>query len=189
MIPKILHQIWIGNKPIPDLHLKWMNKFKLLHPDWQFYFWNDSNIGEFGVEKLLEICQTRASQSNIIRIEAVKKYGGIYCDTDVEPLRAFDSFLQNEAFVGWEVPNRVCNAIFGAIPEHPWLQRMSQMLPDWVAMPSPWGPTLASHNLADVTVYSVKTFYPFLWYEQPLPASECGSAYTIHYWNQSWKHS
>lgn len=184
MIPKILHQIWVGDKPKDVQYENWTNKLKTLHPGWTYYFWHNGNIDEFGINELLKDCQNESSKSNIIRIHAVKSYGGIYCDMDIEPLRSFEPLLGNKAFVGWEVPGRVCSALFGAIPSHPWLIRMVEAVPAWIGRESPWGPSLFSENLSDVTVYPVDYFYPYLWHDEPRPAID---SYTIHHWHRTWR--
>lgn len=184
MIPKILHQIWLGLPTLPQRYQDWVDNLKRLHPDWKYLFWHNDNIQEFNVSALLKRCHNNSSKSNIIRIEAVRRYGGVYCDTDIEPLRAFDPLLSNEAFIGWQEPQIACSAVFGAVPNHPWLGRMSARLPHWASKPSPWGPTLFSENLVDVTVYPVRYFYPYLWFEDEVTPPQC--SYTIHHWDRTW---
>jgi mannosyltransferase OCH1-like enzyme len=47
MIPKIIHQIWIGSKKKPDI---WIDTFKKDYindnPDWDYKLWDDENILE-----------------------------------------------------------------------------------------------------------------------------------------------
>ena len=38
MIPKIIHQIWIGPKPAPT---NLMNSWKNKHPDFEYILWNE----------------------------------------------------------------------------------------------------------------------------------------------------
>ena len=40
-IPKIIHQIWIGNKPRPE---KLMDTWKEKNPDFEYKFWNEENL-------------------------------------------------------------------------------------------------------------------------------------------------
>ena len=38
-IPKIIHQIWIGPKPIPDQYKEFSQKMIEMHPDWEYHLW------------------------------------------------------------------------------------------------------------------------------------------------------
>jgi mannosyltransferase OCH1-like enzyme len=184
MIPKNLHQIWLGPKPIPLEYLEWNKKLQLLHPDWTYYFWTDDNIQDFKYKNLLSSCVSESAKSDVIRIEAVHRYGGIYCDMDVEPLRAFDStLLSNDAFGCWAWPTVIGSGIFGTIPNHPWLNRIIEELPQWASKPDPWSPYLFSQNLMDVTVYPGDFFLEGG--KDRFKNTE--HSYTIHHWHMSWK--
>ena len=37
-IPKIIHQLWIGNKPAPT---NMMNTWKEKNPEFEYIFWNE----------------------------------------------------------------------------------------------------------------------------------------------------
>ena len=45
MIPKIIHQIWLGPNKRPDI---WMNSWKInyikKHPDWTYKLWTEKEI-------------------------------------------------------------------------------------------------------------------------------------------------
>jgi mannosyltransferase OCH1-like enzyme len=40
-IPKIIHQLWIGEKPAPE---KWMNSWKEKNPGWDYKLWGEKEI-------------------------------------------------------------------------------------------------------------------------------------------------
>jgi mannosyltransferase OCH1-like enzyme len=40
-IPKKMHQLWIGSKPAPTIH---MNTWKEKHPDFEYFFWNEQEF-------------------------------------------------------------------------------------------------------------------------------------------------
>ena len=40
-IPKIIHQIWVGDNPIPDYCKEFHLKMKQLHPDWEVNLWGN----------------------------------------------------------------------------------------------------------------------------------------------------
>ena len=55
-------------------------------------------------------------QSDIVRLEAVMRYGGIYMDLDVIALKSFDPFLAFDTTMGLEEPGRLCNALIISRP-------------------------------------------------------------------------
>merc|ERR1719469_422064 len=61
-----------------------------------------------------------ASRSDMLRLEVVRLYGGIYLDTDAHAFLPFDGFnrLFRWPFVVWDGPNgnfdNLCNCVFGA---------------------------------------------------------------------------
>ena len=46
-IPKILHQIWIGPKPMPS---KFMNTFRDKHTDFEYIRWTETEIEKRGLK-------------------------------------------------------------------------------------------------------------------------------------------
>ena len=42
LIPKIIHQLWIGPKPRPS---KFMATWKEKHPDYEYIMWNEEDMG------------------------------------------------------------------------------------------------------------------------------------------------
>jgi mannosyltransferase OCH1-like enzyme len=56
-------------------------------------------------------------RSDVARYEILYRFGGVYADCDVEPLKPFDDLLGVEAFAGWESEGTfVGNTIIGGVP-------------------------------------------------------------------------
>ena len=79
-IPKIIHQIWIGNNNKPPIKL--MNSWKQKHPDFEYIFWTEDEIIK---RKLILQCQKKydiineiVGKVDILRLEILYNYGGIY---------------------------------------------------------------------------------------------------------------
>ena len=133
MIPKIIHQIWIGPDPIPDRCKNYVETWKKLHPSWEYKFWDTANI-----EKLLSEANkgainaynyhakngrfpAPACQADVIRYLAILKYGGVYVDIDFECYKPIDELTLNKDLVVASPDLRVwwvCNGFFGATPSH-----------------------------------------------------------------------
>ena len=43
-IPKIIHQLWIGDKPMPSVL---MDKIKSDNKDYEYMLWNEDKLKEF----------------------------------------------------------------------------------------------------------------------------------------------
>lgn len=141
MIPKTIHQIWLGNKPIPEEEIQYQEAWVRLHPDWQFRLWTEKELGvlQFQNEVLQSVHKNLlkdachfGQQANIYRLELLRKYGGLYVDTDTEPLKNIEPMIKDrEAFVGQQFfhPNCCSNALIGAVPNHPWIDKAVRLLP------------------------------------------------------------
>jgi hypothetical protein len=123
-IPKIIHQLWIGEIPPP---LKMMNTWKEKHPNCQYIYWNENEFQARGMgfccaEKINNMKEING-KADIMRWEILEKYGGVFVDADsicIEPLD--DSFFQTE-FAGFENENcrrgLVATGTMGFAPNSP----------------------------------------------------------------------
>lgn len=85
--------------------------------DWQHMTHYDDDTYEF-VGDYLHLCPSGAFRADLIRLEVVYKYGGVYLDSDVELFRPIDSLLANNVFTVEENDYYLMNAIFGAAPNN-----------------------------------------------------------------------
>lgn len=104
MIPKIIHYIWLGNQDQPEGVLHCIDSWKKIMPDYQFVLWDEHRVDEIDSVFVQEAIAEKkwAFASDVIRLYALEKYGGIYLDTDVLVYRSFDSLLNQHAFIGRE---------------------------------------------------------------------------------------
>ena len=100
-IPKIIHQIWIGPKKLPQKYIRWMNSWKLLNPDWDYIFWDNNRIKELEITdlKVYKESNNYGFKSDLLRYEILRKYGGLYADTDFECLQKLPEYFLNFNFV------------------------------------------------------------------------------------------
>jgi len=124
-IPKIIHQIWIGPKPRPS---KFMDTWKTKHPEFTYILWTEDEMRRRGlklkcwkqINTMSEIC----GKVDIIRLEILYQYGGIYIDADSICIEPFDDIILNaKAFAGYENEhvrkNLVATGTLGFPPKHP----------------------------------------------------------------------
>jgi len=122
-IPKIIHQIWLGN-PFPEKWL-WLRETWLKnHPDWQYILWTEKEIEEFGLtnQKLYDQATNYGEKSDIARYEILYRYGGLYVDTDFECIKSFDPLHHYcDFYAGTEYISRFItfNGLIGCRKHHP----------------------------------------------------------------------
>ena len=123
-IPKIIHQIWIGPKKFPIKYKKWRNSWQLLNPDWDYIFWDNNRIKELEITdlKVYKESKNYGFKSDLLRYEILRKYGGLYADTDFECLQKLPEFLLNYNFVsstGYNFKPEIYNGMMLAQPNSP----------------------------------------------------------------------
>jgi len=120
-IPKILHQIWLGNQIPEQIYNRCMHLKKTIPADWQYKLWTDNDINQLSDFKNIDIFNkvpNPGQKSDILRNYILYKFGGVYCDTDFIIYRFFDELLDLDFFGGIvydDVPN-IANSIMGSSP-------------------------------------------------------------------------
>ena len=153
-IPRKLHWIWIGPKPFPKESIHNVQTWKKQHPDWEFYFWTDSETTPLPVAGMVRRLVTSydfsplsaflsktdnwGEKADIIRFVLLKKEGGIYIDHDAACEKPFDILALNFDFVvALEKPGFYetleakilpSNALICSVPNHPILEHTIQRI-------------------------------------------------------------
>ena len=134
MIPKIIHQIWIGEKTPPTNH---MDTWKNMNPEFEYIRWSEKEIIKRGLR--IE-CQNRIDEmieingkADIIRWEILYKYGGVFLDADSICVEPIDDVLMNcNFFAGWEHEELrkglIATGTMGFPPKHPLIKQAI----DWI---------------------------------------------------------
>ena len=201
LIPKVLHRVWIkqdDDDEIPPRFEAFWDRFQELHPDWIFRTWYELDDLEFhGTRPLYDQATTDAGRADVVRFVLMYQFGGVYVDTDYEPLRAFDPLLADASpFAGYEKDGLLCPTVLGGPPEHPAYRAVLDLLPRWAVKFPPSKPNLqtgprplthAWRWRSDVRRLARETFYPVGWWERdrlggPYPPESFG----VHHWEQSW---
>ena len=125
MIPKIIHQLWIGSKPAPTNH---MNTWKNMNPEFEYIRWSEEEL----MKRDMKIeCQNRVDEmveingkADIIRWEILYKYGGVFLDADSICVESIDDMLMKcKYFAGWEHEQLrkglIATGTMGFPPKHP----------------------------------------------------------------------
>ena len=121
MIPKIIHYCWFGRGELPDRAKQCIATWKALLPDYEIMAWDESNFDPGMAQFTQEAYDAKkyAFVSDYARLYALREYGGIYLDIDVEITRRLDPFLENRVFLGFEEPHGgVASCLIGGEPGH-----------------------------------------------------------------------
>ena len=120
-IPRILHRIWVGPEPMPPDFELYGERWALMHPDWEQRLWTEDNLPDDVTRReVLNRNRIPAERADVLRYELLARYGGVYVDADMEPLKPIDELLEgHDFFIGELKPGRINNAVFGAVPNHP----------------------------------------------------------------------
>jgi len=199
MIPKIIHQIWIGNVCPPTKH---MDTWKDKNPDFEYIRWNEEEL----IKREMKIeCQNRVDEMNelngkadIIRWEILYKYGGIFLDADsicVEPID--DVLMKCKSFAGWEHEKirsgLIATGTMGFPPKHPLVREIilwikTNCVDTKKTNKRAWqlvGPLLLT-NIYNIGKYNDLTIFPSYYF---LPIHYTGIEYKGHgkiYAYQEW---
>lgn len=104
MIPKIIHYCWFGRGEMPQLAKDCIASWQKYMPDWEYKLWSEDNFDVASNPYTQEAYDAKkfAFVTDYVRLFALKKYGGVYMDTDVEILKPLDDLLNLTAFTGYE---------------------------------------------------------------------------------------
>lgn len=136
MIPKILHFVYglqedFGGKPFGFVHWAAIRSAMAANPGWKVMFWY-SHLPDNGyfadLADEMELMWIEAPQeifgnpllhvahkADIVRLQVLIQYGGVYLDVDTLTVRSFDDLLDNRFVMGLEKADGadvgLCNAI------------------------------------------------------------------------------
>lgn len=218
LIPKVLHFVWIStnwNQKQPEIPTRIRNRINLwnnTHPDWSVVIWTNVLVERHFPELYMasKRIKTEAWVSDIIRYHVIARYGGIYIDTDIVPLRVLPSKLLENAFTVCQVPRDgtrcilTCNAVIGSPRGNPEMELVaSQALRGteiylnshkkkynlYVTGPPFWS-TFTTRSNSSIKILPATTFYPCDWKEPHACKKEKyignQNVYAMHLWEHSW---
>jgi len=201
MIPKIIHQIWMGPKKMPE---DWMQTWRDKNPSMKYVLWREIELEKFDfkfkdkIHYLLFSGKAKhynySVASDIMRIEILDRFGGVYIDADsycLEPIEN-EFFMKGDFFVGkigdqlrgkrrWV--NRVANGTIGSIPGHPVLKEyLKRISKHNVKKFEGFGGEMLTKCIKDkdVILLPVCAFTPKDWRRKNAPVE--GKVYAKHMW-------
>jgi len=179
MIPKIIHQIWIGPKKRPDIWMDTVKKF-CEDFDYEYKLWdNDSVPTDLINQTFYNNDPTYFGKADILRYELLYRYGGCFIDADSVIMKGdkFHELLMNfntDAGLGFEIDGQLlCQGVCMSIPKSLFMQKCIEEIPQRDFSKDPWiatGPMLVTelaikhqHEIP-LTYYKSTIFYPRRWH-------------------------
>jgi len=184
-IPHLIHQIWLGGK-VPAKYSLFIDSWKKL-TGWEYRLWGDQDLSQFS-HPLLKQAASLVEKADVLRLEILRRFGGLYVDTDVMCLDgSFFSYANHQYsfYAGLEPLDncyirpiddfylRVGTAVLASIPEYPLVtQCLEEIEENFKSHSSNWpvartGPdfvtkVIYNHQklLKDAIVFPPTFFYP-----------------------------
>jgi mannosyltransferase OCH1-like enzyme len=196
VIPRRLHQIWLGPRPVP---LEWTESWRTLNPDFEYRMWREPDIEAFGLENVELYRRFRAEDifdgaADVARSEILQRLGGVYVDADALAVRPLANapFLEAAFFAVTEpgAPETalISNAFMGSTAGHPILARYIEAIGRVVDLRPMWqltGPGALTHVIAGAERDGVDILPAWTFYATSLDGDEVsgGPAYGRHFWS------
>ena len=126
MIPKIIHYCWFGGNELPNDAKQYIQTWRRMLKEYKIHEWNEQSFDlSTAPEYVKEAYKSKkyAFVSDYVRIYALKEYGGVYLDTDVEIIRDFSEYLEDSDLVfGFESDRLLTTAFIASVPNHPLIE-------------------------------------------------------------------
>lgn len=195
-IPKIIHQIWVGNENKRPAKL--MQGWKENHPDYKFFEWNNKTVAECDFILRDQINQMFSVKryhgvADLIRYEVLYNYGGFVAPADSECLNAIDDLLDLGFFACYEneeYNHELISPHLGTYPKNPFIGKIIDelILKENVLAKEPWRETgnlfltemIKKYKNTEIKILPSYTFIPE--HRTGRIYKGKGKIYAKHYW-------
>lgn len=111
---------------MPELAKRCIESWKKYLPDYELMLWNEDSFDVNSLKFTRQAYEKKryAFVTDYVRLYALKRYGGVYMDTDVEILKSIDEFLKLPAFSGFETGDQIPTGIMASEKELPWIDEL-----------------------------------------------------------------
>ena len=138
MVPNIIHFIYVGGRPFSFIHfLAVYTAYKVNKPEQIYFHHTEEPSGKWWdmARPLLKLNRVApvneifgnpviypAHKADIIRLEMLRQFGGIYLDLDIISINPFKPLLKYNFVMGIEPGTGLCNAVIIASKDAPFLE-------------------------------------------------------------------
>lgn len=194
-IPKIIHQIWIGDRTLQPNKL--MDTWKMA--GWEYKLWTEAEIDALELQNrsLYDFYYNKGcyyGASDVVRIEALQRFGGIYIDADTERLADIDDLLDCDFFAVTEddYSDRIANGVIGSVPQHEILNKYIKEMGEAKTVEPVWstiGGTMFTKVINEVGGENIKILKPVTFYPVDAQGRKARSReknYAFHHWGSTY---
>lgn len=123
-VPKIIHYVWLGGGEKKSEHLKNIETWKKVCPDYEIVEWNEKNFDVNCCDFSKEAYERKkfAFVADYMRFKILYEHGGIYIDVDVDVLKPFDEFLKFNSVLGFENSAYLGTGTVISKPKQKWMK-------------------------------------------------------------------
>lgn len=133
-IPRTVHQIWVGSEGPPRwVRRSWENWQKALPKSVDLRIWTNAEVGANPVlARTVDAMKDRSPRglSNMLRVQIVSLFGGMYADVDCAPLGDVSALYEGRSWIACAAKSReqrqMENSCFAFSPHHPFLAAVAQ---------------------------------------------------------------
>jgi inositol phosphorylceramide mannosyltransferase catalytic subunit len=173
---------------MPEEYVAYRESWRRHHPSWELRLWTEENLPtDFVREEAYERLRKPAERADIIRLEVLLRFGGVYVDADFECLRSIEPLLDGVEFCTAAIKKgRVSNTLIGTTPRHTILERAVRELrprTEYGLDKNGTGPLFFNRlvrEYPEVTIFPAEYFYP-------ATPTQRERAYAIHHFARSWQ--
>ena len=192
-IPRILHRT-VPAETSEQVE-QWWARFQELHSGWECRTYREPmDPADWPLTgDLWDRCSTGAQKAGLIRLEALVTHGGVYVDSDVEPVRSFEPLLHCPAVAAWEDETTVPDAVMASEPNHPAFAialEKARAVIEGGGDAYQSGPAVTTEVLPgrpDVLLLPPGAFYPHHYLQKnDATANEGPWVFCRHMWHGSW---
>jgi mannosyltransferase OCH1-like enzyme len=173
-----------------------------LNPGWVLRTWREWDLPALRNQMWFDRAPSFASRADIARLELLYRFGGVYVDTDEEPLRPIEALIADTScFIATEDGQWLATGVVGSAPRHPFIALLvdgiaQSILANVDAPPNVqtgpkyvtrrWMEYEKSVNAPPVSVFPPSLFYPYHFSEPEKAGGPFPEAYAVHHWAKSW---
>lgn len=139
-IPKVLHFLWLSDKPPTKKYRANLDSWTEHHPKWRYKVWTLKEVESLD-ESFKEVLEKESSQQqkeDLLRCYLLEKEGGVVVDLEFQNLYPIDELVENYHFFSFLEPPltkkqfsrtlHVSTAFIGASPDHPVIKAWSEAI-------------------------------------------------------------
>ncbi|MEQ9116241.1 MAG: glycosyltransferase [Rickettsiales bacterium] len=136
-IPKIIHQIWISDKKVPEDVIQNEQSCRNMHPDWKYELWDDAAIKKAGYDKhpLFKMFKGNTlAQKEVVQYQILRDHGGVILDMDFICLQPLNELHHKyDFYTGLKPPSNtvkhpvITASVMGAAKGYPLLGEVLEM--------------------------------------------------------------